>query len=153
MRGSICSFSLYLFPFPKHLPASICWTFLHVKPNMYRPTFPFSPAALFLQGAEVRHISARADLLFSDPLLSTALSSPVNGNCLRPCEILCPTPSQNPWFCYDNHTSLRQFSGPDSKCVTSSDIFFLESVTTRYALRSQMCLHPSFGRPSGLSMR
>ena len=75
MRGSICSFSLYLFPFPKHLPASICWTFLHVKPNLCRPTFPFSPAALFLQGAEVRHISARADLLFSDPLLSTALSS------------------------------------------------------------------------------
>ena len=31
MRGSINSFSLYLFPFPKHLPASICWTFLHVS--------------------------------------------------------------------------------------------------------------------------
>ena len=110
---SVCIYfpSLNIFQLP-------FWTFLHVKPNMYRPTFPFSPAALFLQGAEVRHISARADLLFSDPLLSTALSSPVNGNCLRPCEILCPTPSQNPWFCYDNHTSLRQLSGPDSKCVT-----------------------------------
>ena len=149
MRGSINSFSLYLFPFPKHLPASICWTFLHVKPNMCRPTFIFSPAPLFCQGAEVRHISARADLLFSDPLLSTALSSPVNGNCLRPCEILCPTPSHNPSL-YEIGLHLLNYLElfPDLiwLCV-------LESVTTRYALRSRMCLRPSFGRPSGLSMR
>ena len=47
MRDSVCSFSLYLFPFPKHLPASICWTILHVIQICAVLLFHFLPQLFF----------------------------------------------------------------------------------------------------------